>query len=101
MSDAIVLWRMRVVWNKARSVTVLAAALLATTVALNLANIIVVARMGSTKDIVGNDNNESGPIYDGSAVGLVAAFVSLASNFCATIIVGIRAWYLINTSVFT
>ncbi|KZV66951.1 hypothetical protein PENSPDRAFT_688549 [Peniophora sp. CONT] len=96
MSDSIVIWRMCVVWDRARSVIAFGSALLVATLGLNLANIIVTARARLTlhgTQIAENDQDtEIITIYGGNYLGLAAAFVSLASNACATVLVGLKVW---------
>lgn len=103
MSDSIVLWRMCIVWDRARSVCAFAAAVLVTTAVLNIANIAVLQGtllspdFKLPKDFV---NSWSVTTYGGTSVGLAAAFLSLASNLCATMLVGLKAWYAIHTLAF-
>ncbi|VDC02724.1 unnamed protein product [Peniophora sp. CBMAI 1063] len=96
LSDSIVLWRMSIVWERSRPVVILAAALITTTLGLNITNLI---RNSRNRDVVYNgqiyDNvhdTEVVSTYGGDSVGLAAAFLSLASNLCATILVGVRVW---------
>ncbi|KZV60525.1 hypothetical protein PENSPDRAFT_593945 [Peniophora sp. CONT] len=86
MSDSVVLWRMCAVWENARPVIAFGAALLITTLVLNINNI-------------NANDSEIIPTYGAQYVGLAAAFVSLASNLCATILVGIKAWYAMTTLI--
>ena len=95
MSDSIVLWRMCVVWDRARSVRVFSAALLVATLGLNIANIVVLERITVNSRWFRVKNHRDSEIistYGLTPIGLAAAFVSLASNFCATVLVGIKAW---------
>ena len=95
MSDSIVLWRMCVVWDRARSVRILSAALLVATLGLNIANIVVLERITVNSRWFRVKNHRDSEIistYGLTPIGLAAAFVSLASNFCATGLVGIKAW---------
>ena len=100
MSDSIVLWRMCVVWDRVRSVRVLSAVLLVATLALNIANIVVLERI--TKDYhwfraKNHRDSEIISTYGFTPIGLASAFVSLASNFCATVLVGIKAWCVMTS----
>ena len=96
MSDSIVLWRMCVVWNRTRPILIFGAALLSTTLALNIVNIVANARVQledyNSRIAQNQRDTEIVPMYGGSYVALAAAFVSLASNLCATILVGVRVW---------
>ncbi|KZV60433.1 hypothetical protein PENSPDRAFT_594080 [Peniophora sp. CONT] len=99
MSDSVVLWRMCVVWGNARIVVVFGAVLLATTLGLNIANITASAREELFESNSGPqkiDDVELIATYGTQYVGLAAAFVSLAGNFCATLLVGVKAWYSIR-----
>ncbi|KZV63845.1 hypothetical protein PENSPDRAFT_197642 [Peniophora sp. CONT] len=97
LSDSIVLWRMYVVWERARPLLVLGVALLSATLGLNIANVVANAlyqlNAFINDGVSGNkDDTEILPTYGVSHVGLAAAFLSLASNLCATTLVGIRVW---------
>ncbi|VDB85186.1 unnamed protein product [Peniophora sp. CBMAI 1063] len=98
MSDAIVLWRMCVVWDKARFARGFAVILLITTLALNIGNIVIVRRdtpfvLGGVYEKSGSSGNSEVVLtYGGNNIGLAAAFVSLGSNLCATILVAVKAW---------
>lgn len=117
MSDSIVLWRMVVVWERKRPILALGAALLVTTLGLNIANIVSEAGFQALPgDLFDDqdsgiipDDKDSGIIpnekdseiistYGETSIGLAAAFVSLASNLCATALVGLKAWYDIASS---
>ena len=94
MSDSIVLWRMCVVWERAWPVLAFAAALLITTLGLNIANIVSQADFEATLKVTYNEqDSETLPTYGQTSIGLAAAFVSLTSNLCATALVGLKAWY--------
>ena len=95
MSDSIVLWRMHVVWNKSRPITALGVTLLLTILGLNVANIVGVARYEAMYVYGVYENTQDTEIvatYGNTPVGLAAAFMSLASNICATALVGIKFW---------
>ncbi|KZV59876.1 hypothetical protein PENSPDRAFT_376842 [Peniophora sp. CONT] len=97
MSDSIVLWRMCVVWERARAVLVVGAAMLVTTLGLNIANVVAEAKLAGidivTPEGFANDkDSEMIVIYGLQSVGLAAAFFSLASNLCATALVGLKIW---------
>ncbi|VDB93779.1 unnamed protein product [Peniophora sp. CBMAI 1063] len=95
MSDSIVLWRMFVVWDRARPALALGVAFLSAILGLNIANFVGTAR-GVYGDFGGSGYNyldlEIVYTFGTNPVGLAAAFVSLASNFCATVLVAIKAW---------
>lgn len=96
MSDSVVLWRMCVVWGNARIAIAFGAVLLATALGLNITNIIASAReelLGSISGPQKIDDVELISTYGTQYVGLAAAFVSLAGNLCATMLVGVKAWY--------
>ena len=108
MSDSIVLWRMCVVWGRTRPICAFAAILLLTTLGFNMADIVLITRKFVTYDASTSSNGStaitgSGIItaYGRSDAGLAAAFLSLmlASNICATLLVGIKTWYVVDTSV--
>ncbi|KZV59880.1 hypothetical protein PENSPDRAFT_376926 [Peniophora sp. CONT] len=93
LSDAIVLWRMYIVWDRARFTVALSAALISTTSALAIANLVGLA------GVVNNGTNnmldsEVLPTFGANSIGLAAAYMSLASNVCATLLVGLKAWLL-------
>ncbi|VDC02727.1 unnamed protein product [Peniophora sp. CBMAI 1063] len=94
MSDSIVLWRMFVVWDRVRPVLALGATLIATTVGLNLANIVINSRgrfaIYNEDHYENVHNTEVMATYGGNYVGLAAAFLSLMSNLSATVLVGIK-----------
>ncbi|KZV60431.1 hypothetical protein PENSPDRAFT_644281 [Peniophora sp. CONT] len=101
MSDAVVLWRMCVVWERARPAVALATVLMITTIGVNIANIVLSTRtqlseFGSGRLYVPPGENKKDTedilIYGLDSVGVAAAFVSLASNSCATILVGTKAF---------
>lgn len=98
MSDSIVLWRMCIVWERARFVYAFGGVFLVAILGLNIANIVGNA-CGIFGDYGGSGYNyqdsEVVSTYGTNAVGLAAAFISLASNFCATMLVAIKAWYVI------
>ncbi|VDB94246.1 unnamed protein product [Peniophora sp. CBMAI 1063] len=84
---------MCVVWDKARPVVALSVALVLTTTALTVANIVSLAGFVSTS--TGNMlDSEVIPTFGDNSIGLAAAFLSLASNICATSLVGLKAWLL-------
>lgn len=101
MSDSVVLWRMCAVWENARPVIAFGASLLITTLVLNVNNIVIAAPEDTGLTFTAENTNDSEiiPTYGAQYVGLAAAFVSLASNLCATILVGIKAWYAMTTLV--
>ncbi|KZV65165.1 hypothetical protein PENSPDRAFT_704516, partial [Peniophora sp. CONT] len=97
MSDAIVLWRMCVVWDKKRPALAFSTLLVVSTLALNIANIVLIAittirHKGSFILSNNRDSEQIFAIYGSNTIGLAAAFVSLASNLCATMFVGLKAW---------
>ncbi|VDC05465.1 unnamed protein product [Peniophora sp. CBMAI 1063] len=96
ISDAVVLWRMCVVWDKRPAILGFGAILVATTIGLNVANIVGEGRISDRGTIlVGHGNPLSENlfrIYSLGSIGLVTVFVSLVSNFCATVLVGVKAW---------
>ncbi|VDB85183.1 unnamed protein product [Peniophora sp. CBMAI 1063] len=94
MSDSIVLWRMCVVWERTSSVRMIGAVLLIATLGLNIANIVVLHRiMVYTRWFPRNSrDSEIITTYGLTPVGLAAAFLSLATNLFATVLVGTKAW---------
>ncbi|VDC06863.1 unnamed protein product [Peniophora sp. CBMAI 1063] len=92
MGDAIVLWRMCVVWKNKRPILVFAVGLALVTLALNIVNVVV------TADNNGYQNKflvqQNVPVFSETILGIMAAFISLASNACATMLVGIKVWLL-------
>lgn len=95
MSDSIVLWRMCVVWGKSRPILVFASLLLVLTCVFNVTNIIESANQLGWFAVIGlpseGDTELITTTYGGSNVGLATAFLSLVSNSCATILVGVKA----------
>ncbi|KZV59879.1 hypothetical protein PENSPDRAFT_376882 [Peniophora sp. CONT] len=92
MSDSIVLWRMYVVWNRARPILAFGIAAFVTVLGLNIANIVGVADSRVFRGVVNLKDSEFFVIYGITSIGLAAAFVSLASNLCATALVGLKIW---------
>ena len=82
------------VWSNSRIVLAFAAVAALGTSALNIANLIWLS--ATQKDVfsasVSTTDTEVVPIYGLSHVSLAAAFISLASNVCATFLVGLKAW---------
>ena len=81
-------------------------ALLVVTLGLNIANVGINARdwlvqvhESYASSIVPSNGKDSEFIltYGGTPIGLAAAFISLASNLCATMLVGVKAWYVTLT----
>ena len=98
MSDAIVLWRMGAVWENKRWIIAFAAMLVVTTVRLNIANLVFVGT-GLFGGFVTNaawntQDSEVLTTYGRNSIGLAAAFISLASNLSATLLVGLEALYV-------
>ncbi|KZV67790.1 hypothetical protein PENSPDRAFT_754676 [Peniophora sp. CONT] len=100
MSDSIVLWRMCVVWGKTLPVRAFAVMSLVATLGLNIANLVVEDHLflhptgpgvGLNKMRNTHDPELLGT-YGETPIGLAAAFASLASNTCATLLVAIKAW---------
>ncbi|VDB98898.1 unnamed protein product [Peniophora sp. CBMAI 1063] len=93
MSDIVVLWRVCAVWDRKRSILRLSAALIIATIGLNLVNIIDTAILHTSWGTPGSTDYENiVEIYGQSPVGLAAVFMSLASNICATTLVGFKVW---------
>ncbi|VDC03301.1 unnamed protein product [Peniophora sp. CBMAI 1063] len=93
ISDSIVLWRMCVVWDRARPMLVMSAILLVTTLGLNIANIVGEAHGSVGGAIIYNyADTELVPTYGQSFIGLATVFISMASNLFATTLVGIKFW---------
>ncbi|VDB96659.1 unnamed protein product [Peniophora sp. CBMAI 1063] len=96
LSDSIVLWRMCVVWDKRRLVLAFATVLIIAISVFNVLNLVwdgasvKLSAIPSPGFNVGD--TEIIVIYGKTYVGLAAAFVSLASNACATALVGLKAW---------
>ena len=85
---------MCVVWERALPVFVFGSALLVTTLGLNIANIVEQTTLHTSNGVVPNyQDTENIPTYGETSIGLAAAFVSLASNLCATVLVGVKTWY--------
>ncbi|VDC05459.1 unnamed protein product [Peniophora sp. CBMAI 1063] len=92
LSDSIVLWRMCVVWDRNKPVIVFGVTLLVTTLGLNIVNIVHTTRDSISESTFNDKDTEFVGTFGTNSVGLAAAFLSLASNLCATILVGIKAW---------
>ncbi|KZV71080.1 hypothetical protein PENSPDRAFT_418497 [Peniophora sp. CONT] len=98
LSDSIVIWRMCVVWDKARPALVTGTALLVTVLGLNITNWLILYHILGGGLYLGSiyyngRDIESMPTFGFNSLGLATVFMSLASNLCATILVGLRAWY--------
>ena len=106
MSDSIVLWRMCVVWDRARLVCVLALTMLVATLGIVIANLVLGihalnAGSGDSSDPATDGNTSHSEIvssYAENHFGLVAAFalLTLVSNLCATAFVARKAWYALS-----
>ena len=92
LSDAIVLWRMCIVWGKKRPFVAFGTTMLAATFGLNVANIVWIAGHVWKGEIENPADTENVATYGISTIGIAAAFMSLASNLSATILVGVKAW---------
>ncbi|KZV67777.1 hypothetical protein PENSPDRAFT_653789 [Peniophora sp. CONT] len=96
MSDSIVLWRMCVVWDRAWAVLALSTFFFLAILGLNLANIVELAGFDGFNfwffDSLNRNDDEIVATYGKVTVGIGAAFVSLASNLSATVLVWIRIW---------
>ena len=89
---------MYAVWDRARPILACGLTMLIATFSLNVANVVLNAR-GQLKDygegVAQNlHDTEITTTYGGNRVGLAAAFMSLASNACATSLVAVRVWYV-------
>ena len=97
------LWRMCAVWGGARPALGLAGALLVATFALNLGNVIVETRAYLGHDSAGVNYNiydsANFTTYGGNYIGIAAALVSLASNLCATVLVGVKVWFVFHGTI--
>ena len=91
LSDAIVLWRMCTVWDKRRFTITLSVVLVVTTTALAIANLVGLSGIagGGTGNLL---DSEVLPTFGDNSIGLATAFMSLASNVCATVLVALKAW---------
>ena len=90
------LWRMCIVWGKTRSACALAIALLVVNVGLNIVDVVLVIRgLVIFRGLPGTLSGTLSP-YRQSRVGVVTAFLAVlvASNLCATSLVGLKAWYV-------
>ncbi|VDB85184.1 unnamed protein product [Peniophora sp. CBMAI 1063] len=98
MSDFIVLWRVYVIWDRARSWLALGGVWLIILLALNVANIVGIAAIqfgqGTSMTELNTQDSEVLPTYGMIYVGVGAAFMSLATNLSATLLVGLKAWLL-------
>ncbi|KZV68251.1 hypothetical protein PENSPDRAFT_754282 [Peniophora sp. CONT] len=103
LSDAIVLWRMCIAWNNKRPAIAFGALLITAILALNIGSIraLVMVPYGDLAYDVRQGYNHADLTqyaaslanpYHSNHIGLAAAFLSLASNFCATALVGVKAW---------
>lgn len=97
------MWRMCVVWDRTRTICAFATVLLLTNLGLNIANFVVIPQYGRNfeepSNLLPSENLKDSEVidtYGGSYVGLASAFVSLASNLCATMLVGTKFWYVIH-----
>ena len=79
------------IWEKARFAVVLSAVLVVTTAILAIFNVVGLGRLvdGGPENAL---DSEVLPTFGETTVGLAAAFMSLASNACATGLVGLKAW---------
>ncbi|VDB85191.1 unnamed protein product [Peniophora sp. CBMAI 1063] len=96
LSDTIVLWRLCAVWEKRRPVIAFGLTLSVVILGLNVANVGINAHeqidFDTVKAVNGNSSDsEFIATYGSTAIGLAAAFISLGSNLCATILVGVKA----------
>ena len=83
---------MIVVWQKARFAVALSLILAATTTALCIANLVDISNPLFFDSPLYNWNGQGG--YFGELkLGLATLFMSLVSNVCATLLVGLKVWY--------
>ncbi|KZV67778.1 hypothetical protein PENSPDRAFT_41925 [Peniophora sp. CONT] len=99
MSDSIVLWRMCVIWERARFACAFAAALLFAALSVSIANIVLLVRALGTYNVSNASNTRDGDSEIISAhsqhdAGLVTTLfvLTLASNLSATMLVALKAW---------
>ena len=87
---------MYAVWNRKWPALACGITLLVATLSLNLANIVSNARgqLAAYNSGVSQNSKDTEIVstYGGSHLGLVAAFMSLASNIWATLLVAFRVW---------
>ena len=87
---------MCIVWGKTRSACALAIALLVVNAGLNVVDVVLVIR--GLVFFKSPPRTRFGTLskYGQSWIGVAAAFfaVSMASNLCATLLVGLKAWYV-------
>lgn len=95
LSDFIVLWRMCLVWEKNRLAVTFAAIMATTLLVINILNIISLNTDSLPQPTESNDT-ETIFTYGLTSFGLAAAFLSLASNICATALVALKVWYVVS-----
>lgn len=84
---------MWIVWDKARFTLILSIAFVLTTAALAIANLMELAGLSAGLSTGNKLDSEVIPTFGDNSIGLAAAFMSLASNVCATGLVGLKVWY--------
>lgn len=83
---------MPVVSSQNRRVLGLPTFLIASTLGLNMSNFIQLTPGGNhSRVLVNHADPEAIPIFGIHSAGLAAVFMSLASNLCATVVVGLKA----------
>ncbi|KZV66950.1 hypothetical protein PENSPDRAFT_68349 [Peniophora sp. CONT] len=92
MSDFIVLWRMCLVWEKNRLAIIFTAFMAVTLLGINILNVISLYGYSLRPSPAGADDTEIISTYGKTSFGLAAAFLSLASNACATALVALKVW---------
>ncbi|PIL28071.1 hypothetical protein GSI_09824 [Ganoderma sinense ZZ0214-1] len=95
LGDAVVWWRVWVLWNKNRPVLASCCFVLFATLVFGALDTAVSCASGLIDDPLGKVSNRvaaGGAFFEGNFFGLCAIAVSLFSNSAATLLVGYKAW---------
>ncbi|PIL28291.1 hypothetical protein GSI_09579 [Ganoderma sinense ZZ0214-1] len=94
LGDAVVWWRVWVIWPRSLIVRVICVALLSATMAMGIVDTSdsCSAAAFSTVSVYNLTYIPSGSFYQSDLFGLAASVLSLATNMVATILIGCKAW---------
>ncbi|KAM5531990.1 hypothetical protein V8D89_014324 [Ganoderma adspersum] len=97
LGDAIVWWRVWVLWNKNRLILAACCGVLLATLGCGMTDSINSCTLGpviwnTSVDGTNSNSTELGAFFGGNIFGLAAIVLSLFSNTLATLLVGYKAW---------
>ncbi|KAM5536524.1 hypothetical protein V8D89_009801 [Ganoderma adspersum] len=94
LGDAVVWWRVWVIWPRSLIVRITCVVLLAATLAMGIIDTLDSCSMAafSVLSVFNFTEVPSGSFYQSDFFGLAASVLSLATNMVATILIGCKAW---------